>query len=278
MKLDNFELPELTQGRLRVVYLKPSAVANEAIAVGVLTQVGENIRLINIESPSAFDALRCLQGEAEVGNVIYSLQFLKQQLRNNYSDINEITSSVSNCFFGNIQKFVSENPSEYARDYLRLSSCLLQDKYKKAIKSSLTQKDVTKVLFDKVSYFDVITATRLFEGYSLEVMRGRKIRFPMYGEKIIGAPVSMITKQINTAKNLAEAYCAKLAVARDHVRRNAMLYVMLPSRNKATNQSLLEDSLGELEFIANANGISVRAEKSAEELAQAVLHDEKGSL
>ncbi len=277
MKLNNMEIPDLKQGKMRVVYLKPSAIASEAIAVGVVSQVGDVIHLTNIESPLEFDALRCLQGEAEVGNVIFSLKFLKQQLKRGYSDIEEIDSTVSNCFLGNSQQFVSEDHLSYARNYLRLSSCLLQERTCKTAKRTLTQNDASKILFDKISQFDVITATKLFEGYSLDVSRGKKIKFPIYGERIIAAPVSMVTKQINVAKNIAEAYCAKLSVARNYVKRNAVIYVILPSIDKTSNLSLLEDSLGELEFIADANGVSVRAEKNIDELAQAVLHDERSS-
>ena len=186
------------------------------------------------------------------------------------------TSTVSNCFLGNCQQFVSQDPIAYARDYLRLSSCLIQERVSHVVKKTLTQKDVSNILFDKVSQFDVITATRLFEGYNLEILRSKKIKFPIYGEKIIAAPISMVTKQVNSAKNLAEAYCAKLSVASDIVKKNAVLYIVLPSREKTANLSLLEDSLGEIDFIADASGVSVRAEKSIDELAQAVLYDERG--
>lgn len=275
MKLDSLNFETLTQGILRVVYLETSLVANEAIALAVLYQSNKQLKLICIEAPIAFDALRALQGDAIVDNVIFSLQLLKQEFSKSNEDIDTVSLNISSFFLGHPQPFICEDAHSYARDYLYLASCLLEERKKTTSKKNMSQKDITDILFDKASQYDVITATRLFEGYNLELSKGNKIKFPIYGRNIIAAPVSMITQRINTAKNLAEAYCAKLSAARNQVKRNAILYIMTPSIDKLFNQSLLEDSLGELNYIANANDIHVRAEKSAKELAQAILHDEK---
>lgn len=275
MKLDSLNFETLTQGILRVVYLETSLVANEAIALAVLYQSNKQLKLICIEAPIAFDALRALQGDAIVDNVIFSLQLLKQEFSKSNEDIDTVSLNISS-FFSWTSTTVYMRGRTFLCQRLFISCILLTRREKKTTsKKNMSQKDITDILFDKASQYDVITATRLFEGYNLELSKGNKIKFPIYGRNIIAAPVSMITQRINTAKNLAEAYCAKLSAARNQVKRNAILYIMTPSIDKLFNQSLLEDSLGELNYIANANDIHVRAEKSAKELAQAILHDEK---
>lgn len=263
----------LTEGMMRVVYLRPRNVGDEAIAVGVVYQCNDKIEVVTVESVSAYEALRCLQGDYAVDGTIAALGVLKSYVEN--SETIDLVSPSSNLMLGEVKGFFSENSREYARDYLYLSSSLLQERKKSAVQKKVSQSDIAKELYKEVSHINVIAATKLFDGYKIKTKRNRSISFPIFGDRIIGAPISMTSSKVASSKTLAEAYCAKFVVAREYVNRKPSLYVLAPSFNsKDVNMSLIEDSLGELEMVADANDIAVRVERNTIELARAILLDE----
>ena len=261
-------------GRLRVVYMRSNVAADEALAVGVVYTCNSEIRLLTIEGmPDS--ALYCLYDGAVVSNLRFSVHVLRQLLRGFDGCIEDIESPASNIFFGIPKSFVADDLEKYVKDYLKLASSLVPEKQGKKKAGGISQKDIGRVLYHEASQIDVIAATTLFEGYRYPLARGKYIRFPIYGESVVGAPVSFVTRQVGAAKNTAEAYSAKLSAVSANASRKGALYVLLPSLDYGANHNLIEDSVGELELVASANDVTVRFEKDSRELAKRLILDDE---
>jgi len=260
----------------RPVYLRTNLNSDEALMVGVVFQNDNNIELIKIDSPSALAGLRCLYDEAAQEQLIFSLQILKDYINKDVKDIVNIREPTSNIRFGKLSEFESQDPKKFAHEFLKISSSLY--KYSGSCRNTsktISHEVVAKKLYDAASQINVIASTKLFTGYKLKIDKVKPIKIPIYGDVIFGTSVSMVTSQLNVARNYAEAFVAKLSYARTKVDRIPVIYVLTPSFKDNINQSQVEDNIGELKLLTDAHDILLRSDRDVTELAHTVLYDDK---
>ena len=260
----------------RPVYLRTNPNFDEALMIGIVLQNENNIELIKIDSPSALSTLKCLYDESAQEQLIFSLKILKDYIGGTGQDITNIREPISNIRFGKVSEFESDNPKQFAHEFLQMASSLY--KYTGTCKKSsktITNEVATRKLYDAATKINLVAATQLFRGFKLKVDKVKPIKLPIYGDLLVGASVSMITSQLNVAKNYGEAFIAKLSYARSKIDRVPAIYVLTPSYKDDINQSQVEDSIGELKLLADAHDVLMRQDKDINELAHAVLYDDK---
>jgi hypothetical protein len=271
--------------RTRLVYLQPNSYSDEAIAVGVVYEASGRTSVERVGSSHHISILSQLYDDDFTEQVTFSLQLLDEQARDASFTLDSAQSPTELLRLGPPSYAVCENPDMYVRDLLRLSSSLFS-KYRvvKIGNETVDQEGIERQLKESIVRINPLVGMTLVQSRKVETNKNRRIEIPLYGEKIIGASVSFSTSKPGGATNAGEALVARLnwareaLLSRENVIRCPVVYAYTPNRADPHQQSIIEDSVGELELIASASQVRIRSAGDVDSLAYRVYEDEAVSL
>lgn len=254
----------------RLVYLRPSMHSDEALTVGVLLAADGKNYLRTIQSELAYNSLGQLFGENGKEQVAFALESLRRCLSHGSSELGSDLISLGEANIG-----ACEDPESFARDVLEVSSSLFRTYSSPVVADGyITQEEIPGLLYENVTQLDALKATRLFQGVHVPLSSQSRVKIPISGDKVIGASVSLATRQIGGARTQAEALIAKCCVAARIVGKRPAVYLLAPNAQLKINQKEVDATLSELEAISNGHGVLLRRERSLPDLAQALLRDD----
>lgn len=259
----------------RLVYLRPNRYSEEALVVGVVLSMNEGIYLRRIQSEYAYSLLGQLYGENGKEQISFAIDLLRSEIDQLVKTFDSFESPSDILSLGEVNRGACEHPENFAQDLLEMSSSFYQN-YSAPLVSSpyVTQDEMSSSFFNSVTQLDAMKATMLFRGAMVPFSKQSKVKVPIVGERVIGGPVSFLTKQIGSARTQAEALIAKLSIAGRVLKRKSAIYVLAPNSESKINQRDIEASMSELRAVAEGLDVLVRQERSLRELAQALLRDE----
>lgn len=269
----------------RNIYLRPNAYSDESICVGVLYQDNSKIGIKSNQSLQAYEILKLLYGDGLVENFTFSLNLLHESVSNNSGILPELTPPTDILSFGPLNIASVKNTQNYISDLLRVSSSLYRnyrivaDKYK-----SKSQETLVREFKQEIIDMHPLLGRKIVETKKIQVRDKRMIDIPIYGNKIIGAPISISISKSGLSIELGEAYIAKLNWARDALRktqtfeRYAAIYVYVPEVIEDIQRNKIDDGIYELGEIGRASNINVFSSHKMSDLAKRVYKDEGVSL
>jgi len=259
----------------RLVYLQPNLYSDESLVVGVIIESGGKPHLDKINAVDNYQALSCLFGSDTREQTIFALEILQESVHSGGFTLSGGESPTDMLRFGPLLKAACEDEKKYARDLLTLSSSLYRNYHAKMDDfCSINQKELENSLKESIVKLNPFKGRELIKTKRFQTSNKNYIEIPIFGEKIFGAPVSMVTKVIDGAKKSAEAYIAKFKYVHDQVDKLPVIYVFAPKIMKDADRNRIEDSLGELELVGNASGVEICSEESVDDLAKAVYRYE----
>jgi hypothetical protein len=270
-----------TEITTRIVYLQPSAYSDEALAVGVVFDDSKTVQFEKIGSVGCFETLSDLYGDDFTEQVIFSLELLTDLVSKKEFAITDSNLPVDILRFGPASKAYCENPSSYVRDLLRISSSLFGTySVRRKSLARVDQATIEKVLLDSIVRLNPLRGKELVQNKKFEITKKRRIEIPLYGNRIMGAPVSLSTTRPGQATNQAEAYIARLHWAREALEelenaiREPVIYVYAPAQDTSEGGSSISEIVNELALIGEASQVSVRVADQIDALARKVYEDE----
>ena len=259
----------------RIVYLRPNLYSDERLAICVIVSAETKMHLKTIvNSGLALSALNDFFDQHAQEQTMFALKILDHYVKTN-RNIADLEPPSDILRFGPPTNATCEDPEQFAHDLLEISSSLYRAyQCKTRVSESIGQEEVTTNLFHSVTELNALKATGLFKGARISLSGQSSIRVPILGDRIIGVPVSFVTKQIANAKTQAEAFIAKYSIAGKRINKKPAVYILTPSHEYKINQKHIEDGLAELKAVADGHNVLLRHERSLSELAHALLRDE----
>jgi hypothetical protein len=269
----------------RIVYLQPNAYSEEALAVGVLYDLEGSIQFEKIGSVHSLQTLNNLYDEEFTEQVIFSLKILDEHIAQKALRFDESIPPIDLFRLGSISKAVCENPHSYVRDLLRASSSLFHGYSIRRIgNTTIDQEAIEKSLKDSIVRLNPLKGSQLIQSRKIDITSNRQVNIPLYGAKVIGAPISLFTPQVDKVTKDGEAFIARLKCAsetleqRENIIRQPMIYVYAPDTDDERHAVKIEDSIGELEFIGKSIGVEICSSNKIDTLARKVYEHESVSI
>lgn len=270
----------IADGICRLVYLQPNPYSDEALVVAVLLESRGRLYFDRIVSPDNYRALECLFGEQMRDQTIFALDVLREHAHSSSLSLFEAEAPTDLLKFGSVFRVSCENPEKYARDLLRVSSSLYRT-YRVETEDApfVSQRQVVEFLRESIVRLNLFKGQALIKPKRLQLKDKGHIEIPIYGDMVMGSPISMATKEVGGAKTQAEASIARLRYARELLTgRTPVVFVYAPVGGKSADRNRMEDTLAELEVVGKASEIEICPEDSIEKLARAVFRYENVSL
>lgn len=267
----------LIDGRFRLVYLQPNPYSEEALVVGVVAEWENQIYLDKINAPDNFQVLGCLFGSEAREQVIFALNLLQESTHKPSCALSEFESPTSILKLGSLVSMSCEDPKQFSRDVLRLSSSLYRN-YKTSAMceiESFAYKKLVKSLRQSIIQLNPFLGREFIKPVRIQTKGGNYIEVPISGPRTIGTPVSLVMKEPGTVKNLGDAVIARLRVAKERLKKDPILYVYVPSAATGIDVSKVQDSLDELQVVGEVCDVTVCAKNSVEELARSLFEFEQ---
>lgn len=269
----------------RAIYLKPNAYSDESICIGVLYEDKSKVGIKSNQSLQAYEVLKLMYGDDLVENLTFSLKLLYESVSKGSNILSEITVPTDILSFGPLTLASVENTQNYVSDLLRISSSLYRN-YRVVTDrdNSKSQEAVVKEFKQAIVDINPLLGRKIVETKKVQVRDKRMIEIPIYGEKIIGAPISISISKPGLSIDLGEAYIAKLNWARKALKekqtfeRSAIIYVYVPEMVEDKQRNKIEDGIYELEEIGKASSINVFSSHDMTTLAKKVYEHEGISL
>lgn len=274
-------IPRQKEISTRAIYLAPNAFSDEAICIGILYEDNNNSGFESIQSRQVFDKLHYLYGDELVDNLKFSLRLLRESISENNTLLSEMATPTDLLRFGTVSLATVENTANYISDLLRISSSLYNSyRLTKNRFQPKTQEDIEKEFKQKIVDIDPLAGRRIVESKKVRLRDKTKIDIPIFGERIIGAPVSISISRSGSSIGIGEAYIAKLnwareaLILREGIKRVPKIYVYKPETLEQSQRSRIDDGVYELEEIGKASDVEVFAEHDMSILATRVYSDE----
>jgi len=262
--------------KYRLIYLQPSNYSEEAIAVGIVAQSSEGFFKADIRmSRGAIKRMCDLLDEEVIDHLDYALDNLWKLVKG-LESLEKLDSKNSLLSLGRAIPARCSNPESFIKDMLQISSCMYKTFVSENAENfSITQKELTNSFRDKVTHLNAFKATQIFTKKKMQLDSRNTITVPIFGEHVFGGPISFVTQQVSSAKIQAEALIAKYSLVKKEKNRKAALYVLTPSYEMLLNHKKVERELDELEAVAKGHDVLIRHERTLDNLALALLNDEK---
>jgi hypothetical protein len=270
----------LADGICRLVYLQPNPYSDEALAVAVLLEHGDRMYFDRIVSPDNYRALECLFGDQMREQTIFALDVLREYAYSSDWSLSEAEAPTDILKFGPLVRVSCESPEKYTRDLLRISSSLYRTcRIEIEDAPSVNQRQVMESLRTSIVMLHPFRGEALIKPKKLRLKNKTHIEIPIYGDMVMGSPISMATKELGGAKTQAEAAIARLHYAQEILTdKTPVIFVYAPTSEKSADRNRLEDTLGELEVVGKSSEVEICPEDSIEKLARAVFRYENVSL
>jgi hypothetical protein len=270
---ENFE--NAVAATYRVVYLRPNRYSDEALVIGVVVEAAGRTCLRVVQSEGALEALAYLFGETGKEQTIHALALLHGQVGSGAPRIDDLRTPSDLLFLGDTKEGHCSDPQQFAHDLLEISSSLFRSYHSPTVPSRyVTQEEVALSLFNSVTELNALKASGLFQETRVPISTNTTIKVPICGDRVVGGPVSFVTKQVGAAKTQAEALIAKYSLVGRKLRRQPALYVLTPTSDSRVNQREVDNSLFELHAVADGHGVWLRHERRLSELAHVLLRDD----
>jgi hypothetical protein len=270
----------LIDGICRLVYLQPNPYSDEALVVAVLLDHGSRLYFDRIVSPDNYRALECLFGEQMREQTIFALDVLREHVYSSSFSLSETDSPTDLLRLGAVFRVSCDEPEKYARDLLRISSSLYRTfRIEMEDAPSVNQKQMADFLRASIIRLNLFKGEALIKPKRLRLKNKGHIEIPIYGDMVMGSPISMATRELGGAKTQAEAAIARLHYAREILtNRTPVIFVYAPLSEKSADNNRVEDTLGELEVVGRSSEVEICPEDTIEKLARAVFRYENVSL
>jgi hypothetical protein len=265
----------------RVVYYRPSAYSNEAIAVGVIVEHEGSCFLDYAASVEVLEKFTDIFGAPARDELIFGLGLLNDEVRASRLGCTNDETPCEYFSLGAATPAVCENPREFARDMLRLSSSLFRQLESTSIRfQSVSQAEVVNSVKRRLVQLDPFRATALIKPATVKCGENRSFKVPICGSRTIGAPVSLITTRVTEAMTAAEAQMMRLQYAQHVLGRDSFLYVFTPPKSAdiGSISGRVADGIEELQALGDSCGVQVCSSDSIDELVSNIFSNEHAEV
>jgi hypothetical protein len=254
----------------RLVYLRPSAYSDERIAVGVIANRLDHLESRFVSSVDALNLMTRIFGEDGVEQFHFATTELRRVLAKAAS-LDSIVIPTDLLAVGDKVAAFTADRNGLLTSILASSSCLIRSQPARSseVLTSSSAPSLTRDLFDHVSRLNPLIAKDLFDRQI--TIEGETVELPIYGNKIFGAPVSFVARDLRMR---AESYVAKFVWLRQYLKQKPRIYVLTRQDGVATSSPRADSSIRELRAIADASKVPLRTSESTDELAVMIVHDE----
>ena len=261
----------------RLVYFKPNSYSRELISVGVIVRHDNQVLVDHVGSSDALDAFTNIFGAAARDQLIWGLKALKQAVVDPKFQFNSDGPPTNLFEFSKPAAAVCGDTRKFSRDLLRLSSSLFK-RYEVISRRfiSVGQGDVKRRLMQRIVQLNPFCEGAIIRDKKVHITDELSFHVPLYGERTIGAPVSLMTPRLRDALKGAEAQMLRLSHATTVLKRSPHLYVYTPplSGDDDSFCGRVVASVNELKTLGGFCGVTVSSADSIESLAESVLHNE----
>lgn len=264
------------QFEYQLVYLRPTAHAEEQLTVGVIAMSNSGFELRLVSSVAALDLMTKIVGDSGVEQ----FHFAAGELRRSVSRLDSWESLAMTTDL----LIVGEKISAFTRDrsglltsVLASASSLIRGSSTRAgevVTPSPTMK-ILKELYHEVSLLNPLIADDLFHR-KVTLDKGsevEEVELPIFGNRIFGAPVSLLTAT-SDQKMRVEAYVAKFHWLQQFLHQRPKVYILAPDNRTRTIAQRAHSSIRELRAVAKASNVELGISESMAELAAFVIKDE----
>jgi hypothetical protein len=252
----------------RLIYMRPSPYSDERIAVGIVAQIDSRILTRFIAAPNAIQTMVELYGEEGVEQFQFAAGEFRRVLTSR-KNLENLTVPTDLLVVGDKSLAATRDHEGLLVEILNGASSLAKfgTRITQPI-ATVSDGPITKDLFDQVSRLNPLVANAIFNK-KLALRSGDLIAMPICGNRIFGAPVSFVEKDLRMR---AEAYVAKFRWLRTQVAKEPRLYLLAPSSNVRSDKPAAH--IRELAAIAEASDVTLKVSESTEEIATFIVREE----
>jgi hypothetical protein len=268
-----------SEAHYRIIYLRPNPYSDEALTVGIVLKTDSSTVFHQVPFDGANSAIVSLLGENGREQTAFALEAVRKAAEERNLNLETLESGSDILSIGAIERARCDDPDQFSRDLLEISSCLCRSFRAQSNEyESITQDQVNVSLYNTLTKIDAFKATRLFKGLKVNLGPNSStssiVKIPISGDHVIGGPVSFVTKQVGSARTQAEAAIARFSLAARQVNKKPAIYVLTPSSELKAKQDDVDKSIAEIRAVAVGHGVIIRHERSYQELAKALLRDD----
>lgn len=259
----------------RFVYFRPNPYSEEQLTVGMILVTADDERFSRfISTRFSNDLFAVIFGQQALEQFHFATNLMRKVFNASSRPIEMEESPTDLLEFGRVIRAMLEDVQQFMTSTLNLSSSLTRPvKYSDDSMSAVGQSRLRDELFFAATAVDSAVASRIFNGIKVPV-GSSKIEVPIFGDRILGAPVSFSSTRIETSLKIAEAFISKFNFVRRVYNRQPVVYVLAPFEDTGGNKKALRDGLEELSMVADANQAAVKIEFDISDMARTVLLDE----
>jgi hypothetical protein len=254
----------------RLVYMRPSEYSDERIAVGVIASTQDGLESRFVSSVDSLGLMAHIFGQDGLEQFHFATAELRRVLRRTPS-LDLVTMPTDLLEAGEKTSAFTADRNGLLLSILASSSCLvrLESSRSREILSSPPTLSLTDDLFEQVARLNPVVAQEMFNRKI--IVDGKTVELPIYGNRIFGAPVSFVSKDL---KMRAESYVARFVWLREHLRQKPRLYLLTRQEGSEIVSARSESSVEELRAIAEASKVSLKLSDSTEEMATLIIQEE----
>jgi hypothetical protein len=262
--------PGFEEFEYRLVYMRPSEYSDERIAVGLIASAQNGLEARFVSSVDSLDLMAHIFGQGGLEQFHFATAELRRALRQAPS-LDLVTMPTDLLEAGEKTSAFTADRGGLLLSILASSSCLVRSESSRSreVFSPPPMLSLADDLFEQVTRLNPIVAQDMFNR-KIKI-DGKTVELPIYGNRIFGAPVSFVSKDL---KMRAESYVARFVWLRQHLRQKPRLYLLTRQEGSEVISARSDSSVDELRAIAEASKVLLKTSDSTEEMATLIIQEE----
>lgn len=262
--------PEFEEFEYRLVYMRPSEYSDERIAVGLIASAQNGLEARFVSSVDSLELMAHIFGQGGLEQFHFATAELRRALRQATS-LDSVTMPTDLLEAGEKTSAFTADRSGLLLNILASASCLVRSESSRSreVFSPPPMLSLADDLFEQVTRLNPTVAQDMFNR-KIKI-DGKTVELPIYGNRIFGAPVSFVSKDL---KMRAESYVARFVWLRQHLRQKPRLYLLTRQEGSEVVSARSESSVDELRAIAEASKVLLKTSDSTEEMATLIIQEE----
>lgn len=266
----------------RLVYARLNNYSDEGIVVGLLYESNGAVRGKFVSSQRLYQVLPSLVDMELTEQIEYSINLLRELLTSLQPRLDEIDIPASLIRLGKRYDGVCEDEDGFVNDVLKCSSSLYSS-YTVSVRrsvASVSQKEVEDAIKKELVRLNPFQAKSLI-GSTRKILIDKKlVGIPFFGNRTIGAPISMMKVDPYDALSSAEHWLVRLNYARrvlesEGVEKFPYLYLYAPYVENEKYSKLSKSVTSEIEIVGKSMDVGIVTAASIDVLAGAVYDNEQ---